>query len=135
MKNFSEVTLPEFLPSAKYIAPMDFLIYLREDCSYRAVRVDALRTVLLHPSEDRPVGVKLKGMRHLFERYRAILNSMKMKTDNVSLWTLWETACGLDGDELTENADLDRRRQYAARAAQMLEKAAPIDATELPLAA
>src|SRR5450755_4570243 len=133
MKNFSEIKLANFIPAAKYIAPMDCLIYLREDCSYRAVRVDALRTVLLHPSEDRPVGVKLKGMRHLFERYRAILNSMHVKMDQVTLWTLWETACSVDGDELTENADLDRRRQYAARAGRMLENAAPIDAAELPI--
>jgi hypothetical protein len=135
MKNFSELRLPEFAPGAKYIAPMDCLIYLREDCSYRAVRLDPLRTVLLHPTEDRPVGIKLKGMRNVFERYRAILHSLNMNVDHVTLWTLWETACAMDGDDLVETADVERRRQYALRAGQMLETAGQVDSSELPIAA
>jgi hypothetical protein len=135
MTTFSKLQLSEFKPSAKYIAPMDCLIYLKEDCSYRAVRVDPLRTVLLHPTDDYPVGIKLKGMRHIFERYRAILMSLSIKPDQVSLWALWETACTLDGDELMANADIERRRQYAERAGKMLATAGEVNAAELPLAA
>ena len=66
--------LPSFKPSAMYIAPMDCILYLREDCSYRAVKkTHQYTTVLLHPYEDRPVGVKLKGMRYLNERLNAIM--------------------------------------------------------------
>lgn len=34
---------------------------ISEQVSYRAVRLDPYRTVLLHPQEDRPIGVKVKG--------------------------------------------------------------------------
>jgi hypothetical protein len=135
MKNFSDIKLPEFAPGAKYIAPMDCLIYLREDCSYRAIRLDPLRTVLLHPTEDRPVGIKVKGARFVAERVKAILQSAGHKFDQLTLASLWETACSIDGDEWVENADADRRRQYAMRAKKMLETAGQLDQAELQLAA
>jgi hypothetical protein len=34
--------------------------------------LDPSRTVLLHPTEDRAVGVKLKGMQFVLERLRAM---------------------------------------------------------------
>jgi len=52
---------------------MDMMLYVSEDCSYRASRVDMFLTILLHPHEDRVVGIKLKGVRFLFERVKAIL--------------------------------------------------------------
>jgi hypothetical protein len=59
---------------------MDCLIYLREDVSYRAVRLDQYRTVLLHPQEDRAVGVKLKGTRFFIEEARALLRTVGVDT-------------------------------------------------------
>ena len=55
---------------------MDFLLYLREDCSYRADRVDPFLTVLYHPYEDRIVGIKLKGFRFLFDQFRKIVEHL-----------------------------------------------------------
>ena len=74
MANFVEGLMPhgwtpkkgEFKPLARYFPEMDFLIYLNEDCSYRADRVDAFLTVLWHPERDALVGIKLKGFRFLF---------------------------------------------------------------------
>ncbi|MGH6822731.1 MAG: hypothetical protein ACRECP_04070 [Methylocella sp.] len=137
MTNLSDVELPEFRAGAKYIAPMDCLIYLREDCSYRAIRLDAFRTVLLHPTEDRAVGVKLKGMRFVLERLRAILKSVgvDLSLDKVNLISLWETACTFYGDELVANADSERLKQYEKCAREMLETAGEVASSELPLAA
>lgn len=61
-----------FKPVARYFPEMDFLIYLKKDCSYRAKRVDAFLTVLYDPYEEKLVGVKLKGFKFLFERFRAV---------------------------------------------------------------
>jgi hypothetical protein len=63
-----------FSPVARYYPGMDFLLYLNEDCSYRADRIDPFLTVLWHPYEDRLVGVKLKGFRFLFERIKSVLD-------------------------------------------------------------
>lgn len=137
MTNFSDVQLPEFRDGAKYIAPMDCLIYLREDCSYRAIRLDPSRTVLVHPTEDRAVGVKLKGMQFVLERLRAILKSVgvDLSLDKVNLISLWETACTIDSDELVADADAERRKRYAKDAREMLEDAGEVALSELHLAA
>jgi hypothetical protein len=63
----------EYSPVARYYTAMDHMLYLSEDCSYRADRVDPFLTVLWHPHEERIVGIKLKGVRFLFERVKAIV--------------------------------------------------------------
>jgi hypothetical protein len=63
-----------FEPVARYYGSMDFLLFLKEDVSYRADRVDPFLTVLWHPEEDRLVGVKLKGFRFIFERLKSLLD-------------------------------------------------------------
>lgn len=67
--------LPAFKREAFYYEAMDFVIYLEEDLPYRADRVDDFLTLLWHPSEDRAIGVKLKGFRFIFERIRQILRA------------------------------------------------------------
>jgi hypothetical protein len=47
---------------------MDFLLYLKEDCSYRADRVDQFLTLLWHPYKDELVGIKLKGIRVIYNK-------------------------------------------------------------------
>lgn len=129
MKNLSEfglsndpVQLVEFRPAAKYFAAMDCLIYLREDCSYRAIRLDQMRTVLLHPYEDRAVGVKLKGLKFVKHKLDAILRSLKISPDDLPLITLWEAAFTAEGDAATEQADIDRRKVYSERASELLRE-------------
>lgn len=62
----------DFKPFAEFFPRMDAVLYLREDCSYVADRVDAFLTVLWHPTEERLVGIKLKGFRFLFNQVQAI---------------------------------------------------------------
>ena len=71
LADFGESTLGQFLPGARYYEPMDCVIYLKEDVSYRADRVDAFLTLLWHPQEQKAVGVKLKGFHWLFQRWQA----------------------------------------------------------------
>jgi len=68
-----EANLERFAPVARFYPSMDFMLYLKEDCSYRADRIDPFLTILLHPHEDKPVGIKIKGFRFIFERLKALI--------------------------------------------------------------
>lgn len=50
----------EFKPCVGYYSAMNLILYLNEDCSYRAQYVDSFLEVLWHPYEDKIVGIKLK---------------------------------------------------------------------------
>jgi hypothetical protein len=127
--------LAKFEPVARYIAPMDCLIYLREDCSYRAVRLNAYTTVLLHPYEDRPVGVKLKGMRFLHERLKAIFKAVHGDAGlEINLEAFWEVALTADGNESIERAEGVRQSQLKARAREVI-KGAKVEALDFQVAA
>lgn len=130
---------PPFRPVARYFAPMDCLVYLREDCSYRAVRLTEYVTVLLDPQEDTAVGVKIKGTRHVIERHLAILRGAGMKiTEGTAMRMLGiaETALSLDGEVVLAQAD-DLRRRYVPDVKRLAEEAGGIKPREvnLPLAA
>ena len=58
-------SLKPFIPISKYYWTMDLLLYLKEDVSYRADRVDRLLTLLWHPYDDELVGIQIKGFRCL----------------------------------------------------------------------
>ncbi len=128
--------LAKFERVARYIAPMDCLIYLREDCSYRAVRLNAYTTVLLHPYEDRPVGVKLKGMRFLNERLKAIIKAAgSVGNIEINLEAFWEVALTADGEFAIERAEGERQNQLKQRAREVIKDAAPVRIEELDFAA
>jgi len=57
--------LKEFAPAARYLQPIDSLIYLSEDCPYRTQVVDENFSLLQHPQEYRIVGIKLNGFSSL----------------------------------------------------------------------
>ena len=121
----------EYEPTAKYIQSMDCLIYLREDCSYRAVRLNPQVTVLLAPYEDRPVGVKFKGVRQMYERLGSIARLLGLSgKPSISLVALWELAYSDDGDINTAVAERERQKQLAESARSFLSGAAPIDIRE-----
>ncbi len=77
--DWGEYEFSPFEPCASYSAPMDCIVYLREDVSYRADRVDQFLTILWHPADDRVVGVKLKGIRFLFDSLRSIVRTVAGK--------------------------------------------------------
>ncbi len=74
----------KFIPVARYQPAMDSLVYINEDCSYRADRVDIYLTLLWHPYEDRLVGIKLKGFKFVFEKLKSI---MSLKDEDFLLLT------------------------------------------------
>ena len=67
-----EISWSDFEPVARYHPHMDVLLYLKEDCGYRADRVDVYLTVLWHPQEERLVGIKLKGFKFVFHQLQSI---------------------------------------------------------------
>ena len=97
--------------------------------------MDPSRTVLLHPTEDRAVGEKLKGMQFVLERRAMQSGGVDLSLDKVNLISLWETACTIDGDEFGADADAERRKQYAKVAREMPEDAGEVAISELRLAA
>lgn len=78
LENFGFEGILPFEPRALYYETMDFLLYLEEDLPYRADRVDQFLTLLWHPHEDRAIGVKIKGIRVVFDRIRAFLKTKNM---------------------------------------------------------
>jgi hypothetical protein len=117
-----------FHAGAQYFSAMDCAIYLKEDCSYRAARVSPALSLLLAPYEDRVVGVKIKGVRHLAERLFSILEKSGRQLDEanrVELRALLQMACVSDefAERALSEADLQRRHQMAARANQFLAEA------------
>ena len=60
-------TVPQFKPTVWFDREMDQLVCLQHDCSFRADRIDPILTLLWHPVKDEIVGVKLKGIRSIFE--------------------------------------------------------------------
>jgi hypothetical protein len=135
-KPFHEGPLPAFAPAARYIAPMDCLIYLREDVSYRAVRLKRFTTVLLHPYEDRAIGVKVKGVRHLYERMNAILTAyfrsqMPDRPAEIALATLWEVALTAGGEREVANAEAERQKMLTRDAREIVSNAEPIAVFEI----
>jgi hypothetical protein len=130
--------IPEFRPAARYIAAMDCLIYLREDCSYRAVRLNPYQTILLHPYEDRPVGIKLKGVTFLRGRLKAILAAAKTTTidsAHVDMITFWELALTANADDAIADAEAKRQAQLRERAREIVESMEPIPLDEIKEAA
>jgi hypothetical protein len=72
----SEIEQGLFCAVAKYYPEMDFMLYLNEDCSYRADRVDQFLTILFHPDSEKVVGIKLKGFKFLFERLKNVIGTL-----------------------------------------------------------
>jgi hypothetical protein len=126
-----------FVAITRYYAPMDYLLYLTEDVSYRADRVDEFLTVLWHPYEDRLIGLKFKGFRVLLRQVKAALGLQER--DYLSLVTLLTEAALsqatakriLDAQETDRQNKLRRRYHLAMDFA----RAASVSAEEMKKAA
>jgi hypothetical protein len=130
--------LRDFVPSARYYGPMDHILYLEQDVAYRADRVDRHLTLLWHPTEERAIGVKLKGFRFLFERLREILaaEGVNIPADGfIPLVTALEVALTAGGGAtLMANAQRERLAQRY-QLARDLVKSVRFDSRELQMAA
>jgi hypothetical protein len=112
-----------FSPKACYHRSMDFLIYLNEDCSYRADRVDQFLTLLWHPHEERLVGIKLKGFLALFLAANVFLESSSERPIPLAQ-VLKFLECRLEmwlKDGLLDKLELDRLRARYEKAIQLSE--------------
>ena len=124
--------VPQFKPVARYERGIDHLVYVTEDVSYRADRVDDLLTVLLHPTEDRIVGVKLKGFRYLFERMQELWQ-VKEETFYPMIRLLeFVIACGW-GRNIMETEEKKRKYIQARDFVQKQKIQVPADEVKLAL--
>ena len=98
---------------ARYLPAMDFLLYVKEDCSYVEERIDGRLTLLWHPEDDRVVGIRIKGFRALYQALARILKAQEFdlvrELPFVSLVSALELAMlsGL-GDAIIEDTERQR---------------------------
>lgn len=64
------LTAGDFAPKANFITEADLLLFVNEDCSYATQRVDPYLSMLWHPTENKIVGFKLKGIRYVFNQIK-----------------------------------------------------------------
>jgi hypothetical protein len=136
LRDVSTSEVGKFIPCARYYETMDLLLYLEEDLSYRADRVDEFLTLLWHPQEDRAIGVKLKGFRFLFQRLKAALAAQNVQLGDgvfVSLVAALEVAM-TSLSAVMAQAERERREQSYERARQLL-RSVQFDVAPLAMAA
>lgn len=63
--------LRPFRPTTLYVSQLDELLFVLEDCSWRCEPIDCMLSLLLHPYEERVVGVKIAEARVIVEAARA----------------------------------------------------------------
>jgi hypothetical protein len=127
---------PPFQQVAHYFAHLDCLIYLRRDCAYRALRLAEYVTILLDPQTDEAVGVKIKGTRHVTERFLAIMRAGNARVDDgeaINMIALAETALSIDGESAIVDAD-GLRRRYFDEVRSLSEEAGAIDRADVEVA-
>lgn len=125
-----------FVPCARYYEAMDYLLYLEEDVAHRADRVDSFLTLLWHPTDDRVIGVKLKGFRFLFGRIKEILSPLGVELSNqqfLPLMTAIEAAATTVGTSMLAEAQKQRLEERYDRAREFV-KTAKVSLSDLPLA-
>lgn len=128
----------KFQKTSRYFPAFDCLIYLKQDCSYRAVRLSPLVTLLLHPKKDEGVGIKIKGARWVAEGVRAIVKGVggEFSESNVmQVVALMEAALFAAGDQLITTAEDRRRERYVKLARKLAREAGDVPMSELKMAA
>jgi hypothetical protein len=134
LENLVQATAPatadKFKPVARYYADMDFMLYVNENCSYRADRVDAFLTVLWHPQDDRLVGIKLKGFKLLFDQLRAVVGEVLRPDHFLPLIKALELAyVGGIAETIISSYENEKRKQRTrelyAKARELLTKEQP----------
>jgi hypothetical protein len=99
---------------------MDAINYLNEDCSYTSERVDGWLTIFWHPEDvSRPVGFRLKGIRHIFLKVRQLkAASLLTEADFFSVIRILEVVVAAWGDELLDQAEKAARYSVASTLAR-----------------
>jgi hypothetical protein len=97
--------------SSVYVPMMDMFLYVAEPCAYAEQRVDPYLTIFWHPTEERVVGFKLKGLKYIFNVIRDKIPTLK-DGDFVRLYTLLENVFILPLDDEPTMDSGDRKQQY-----------------------
>ena len=120
---------PPFKPAAWYYPEMDYVLFQREDCSYRAERVGPFLDLLWHPEEDRVVGIKLSSFRFLAGQARRIHDLQPM--DPVPVATALEISlAGGMVESFMNKADQSRIVRLYDEARQVIASEVALLATE-----
>ena len=123
--NPTGLTAP-FTPISRYYPTMDYLIYLKEDCSYRADRVDEALTLLWHPYSDNLVGIKIKGFRCLCAESQTLA---KLASDESGFLSLAAVVARIllrgAAEAIMAAVELDRKNELRRKYALAIEFTAP----------
>ena len=107
-----------FEPIAFYNPEMDYLMYINEDCSYRADRISRALTVLWHPYEEKKlIGFKLKGFRLMFNRVKDTSAISEDQFPDIMQWLT--LAIYRSAEEIIAEHEKQRLREISALARQL----------------
>ncbi len=126
-----------FKPFARYNHVMDQVVYLDENTSYRADRVDPFLTLFWAPDNEKLVGFKLKGFRLLFDTLKSVSETID-EGDFVPFTKLLELAALASWSEIAQKADghrLQKRYDTARKFIEERVKQQQIRVSDLQLAA
>lgn len=130
---YSEAPDGEFSPLVFYYPEMDYLMYIREDCSYRADRISRFLTVLWHPHEDdKIVGIKLKGFQKMFTQLKDLYALEEEEFTDLLRWASF--ALYKSTEELIEEHE-KQRLQKVRRRVEEIAKGVVVPPAELAKAA
>lgn len=112
MDRMSFNVMDTYKPTAIYYEDGDFLEYVRKDIPTIDRRVDEYLTLIVDMYNRRPVGVKLKGFKHLY--YKGLSQGYFNKgSDFILLTEIVEKVMTLIGDSLFEKIELRQAYQQA----------------------
>lgn len=97
---------PVYTPTAIYYREADYLEYVRRDVPSVSRRVDEYLTMVLDMHDRSPIGVKIKGFRHLYNREIRGNDD----ADFILLTRVFERVMTILGDHIFDK--IDRKRAY-----------------------
>lgn len=117
-----------FEPFARYLPAMDFLLYVKEDCSYVEERIDGRLTLLWHPQGEPAIGIRIKGFKALYQSLARILKAQNIDLEQhfpfVSLISALELAMlSGAGDAMIEDTERQRIEDGYRRAKEIVDNA------------
>ena len=111
---------PGFVPVARYNRGTDAINFLREDCSYTSEVVDDWLTIFWDPvDQTKPVGFRLKGLRHIYLKVM-VLEELDPASENefVNLIRLVQLVVTSLASDILKEAGKLKRYQAATRLAR-----------------
>jgi hypothetical protein len=117
----------QYTARARYSSAMDSIDYLADDCAYRSDRVDGWLTLFWHPVEERLVGLRVKGMRHIFVRASLAVETGVSEESFASVIGILRLIVEAWGEHLTQSRQLVERYRLASDFAKNLDLILPAE--------